>query len=74
MTIVSSANKSSLRVLIFDVTSVAELLMTTREFPDISFGKISAQPHTSLGMQDIIQRRRRDKHVQTEEGPTAEEV
>ena len=48
--------------------------MTTREFADISFGKISAQPHTSLGMQDMIQRRRRNKHVQTEEGPTAEEV
>ena len=48
--------------------------MTTREFPDISFGKISAQPHTSLCMQDILQRRRRNKHVQTEEGPTAEEI
>ena len=44
--------------------------MTTREFPDISFGKIATQPHTSLCMQDMIQRRRRNKHVQTEEGPT----
>ena len=37
VTIVSSANKCSLCVLVFDVTLAAELEMTAKEFPDISF-------------------------------------
>ena len=37
VTIVSSANKCSLRVLVFDETLAAELEMTTKEFPNISF-------------------------------------